>query len=698
MELIPSMSGPWALLLLVCGFGFIIFVHELGHFMVAKWVGIKVSQFALGFGHSLLTYRKGIGFRVGTTEPAYRAKIREHLIAKNPGTTPPQDVPSPIESQAAAELGLGETEYRLNYLPLGGYVKMVGQEDLDPTATSEDPRAYNNKPVWARMCVVSAGVIMNTIFAVVFFIIAFLNGVSFPPAQVGDVEPGSPASTTVALGHPEVVGLRSGDRVIEIDGKATSDFTNINLAVALAGRGDTVDIVVERPTDDGKPPQHYRFYLTPKTGPIGLQYIGVTPPSSLQLVDVTGPDVPAAETFRKIGLKPGSTLIAVDDKPITEYWQYESRLSAAAGRPVKLTFTAKDKSQATVTVTPKTGVAFTDIAAPQGPPLKEPHLLGLVPPIKIKDVMKESPAKDILMPGDVVAAIDGADWPSLSDFTSAVKQSEGRPLPMTVVRNGKSVAVEVKARRTGSFYGKYMLSVELGLATDSNLVARIEKDSPFAPLNWAPGTAILGVGDKQVANFTDLRIALQGSTGEVPVTAKLPLNGGVVETKPVKLGDSAVASLKAIDWDASELPGFQMLRVVQKVDTIGAALAMGYDKTILFMKQTYVTLLRLLQRTVPVSEMRGPLGIADAGTKITQQGVPYLLFFMGLISINLAVINFLPMPIVDGGLFVLLVIEKLRGKPVSPQIASALNLAGLAMIGSIFLFVTYHDILRMMGV
>ena len=156
-------------------------------------------------------------------------------------------------------------------------------------------------------------------------------------------------------------------------------------------------------------------------------------------------------------------------------------------------------------------------------------------------------------------------------------------------------------------------------------------------------------------------------------------------------------SFSGLPSDADELPPFQMLRVVQKADGVGRAIAMGYEKTNLFIKQTYVTLLRLFQGTVPGSEMRGPLGIAEAGTKITQQGISYLLFFMGLISVNLAVINFLPMPIVDGGLFVLLMIEKVRGKPVPLQVASALNLFGLVMIGSIFLFVSYNDIARMLG-
>ena len=63
-------------------------------------------------------------------------------------------------------------------------MKMLGQEDMDPTATSEDPRSFNRKPVWARACVISAGVVMNLIFGMIFLIVAFKAGVELPPAEV----------------------------------------------------------------------------------------------------------------------------------------------------------------------------------------------------------------------------------------------------------------------------------------------------------------------------------------------------------------------------------------------------------------------------------------------------------------------------------------------------------------------------------
>src|SRR5437879_652429 len=96
-----------SLILLVLGFGFVIFFHGLGHFLAAKWVGIKVEQCAVGFGQAMFSWRRGMGFTAGSSGKKY-----EELLAAK-------------EAQ-----GYGETEYRLNWIPLGGYVKMLGQDDL----------------------------------------------------------------------------------------------------------------------------------------------------------------------------------------------------------------------------------------------------------------------------------------------------------------------------------------------------------------------------------------------------------------------------------------------------------------------------------------------------------------------------------------------------------------------------------------
>ena len=159
------------ILMIIIGFGVLIFVHELGHFIAAKWAGIRTEGFAIGFGPVACSWRKGIGMRIGSTNRDVVSRMGRPAISCGSGEL--------------AEAGIGETEYSLRILPLGGFVRMLGQDDVDPSATSKNPSSYNSKSIGKRMVVVSAGIIMNLILAVLFFLAAFLVGVKFNAPVVG---------------------------------------------------------------------------------------------------------------------------------------------------------------------------------------------------------------------------------------------------------------------------------------------------------------------------------------------------------------------------------------------------------------------------------------------------------------------------------------------------------------------------------
>src|SRR3954466_4993158 len=230
------LSNTLSVILLVVGFGFVIFWHELGHFLAAKWVGIKVEQFAVGMGHALVSYRSGLGWKFGNTRTEYETRLKAHLDAKNVGTAP-ADYTDAQMSRAAEELGLGETEYRLSWIPIGGYVKMLGQDDLKPGADADDPRAFNKKSIPQRMLVVSAGVIMNIILAAILFMVLFLYGFRAPSPVVGYVISGSPA---------QQAGIRPGDTILSFNGQPQQDFTKITLNTALASTDEPLRVKVRR--------------------------------------------------------------------------------------------------------------------------------------------------------------------------------------------------------------------------------------------------------------------------------------------------------------------------------------------------------------------------------------------------------------------------------------------------------------------
>ncbi len=422
---------PYFLLLLL-GFGFIIFVHELGHFLVAKAVGIKCTQFAVGMGPAIVAWRKGLGYRLGSTEPAYEKALAEGADVKS----------------------MGETEYRLCWLPIGGYVKMLGQEDMDATAGSKaaaDPRSYTAKPIWARMCVISAGVVMNIIFGLVFFAIAFSLGVKFNAPVVGPVAPGSKAATTYAQGHeddPAYQGLRAGDTILTLDGQPIADLQELRINVALSEPGHPMTLVVDR---DGQP---LTYVIEPEAIPgymQGLLTIGFDTPITLELTANLPPDrLPTA--LVEAGVRGGMRVTAVDGKPVAHYGQFREALLAARGREVPVTF--RDEAGNAVQVA---------LAANPQPQINlngdrmTPHVLGLESAVHIESVIGGSAAEAAgIQPGDILARLGRYDLPSVEQVLATVADAGSSPLELAVIREGRRVdlpAVAPRRKKLGIAFG-----------------------------------------------------------------------------------------------------------------------------------------------------------------------------------------------------------------------------------------------------
>ncbi len=336
-QLMPYLIDAKGFTLMVLGFCFLIFVHELGHFIAAKAVDMKVTQFALGMGPAFFSWRKGMGFRRGSTEPEFDQRLNAYFAAKEKEQlefkekTAADRKPTAKEiDDATREMGLGETEYRVNWVMLGGYVKMLGQEDLKPDAVSDDERSFTRKPPWARAVVLSAGVTMNLIFAVIFFIVAFSAGVKMPPAVAGEIVPKSPAAEAYALGHegnPEFKGIRLGDRLIAVNGNEITDYTDLVMAAALTSPGDSLDVSVERPGVNGS----LIFHLTPTMVP-GDKFLSVGVETPISLV-VHNPEKQAFAAIAKVA--DSSKVTAIAGQPVDSYAQFTQMLGEAHGNPCR---------------------------------------------------------------------------------------------------------------------------------------------------------------------------------------------------------------------------------------------------------------------------------------------------------------------------------------------------------------------------
>ncbi|MHC4996613.1 MAG: site-2 protease family protein, partial [Planctomycetota bacterium] len=373
----------------------------------------------------------------------------------------------------------------------------------------------------------------------------------------------------------------------------------------------------------------------------------------------------------------------VNGQPVTQYWQVLDSMRRTNGAEPTFTFVGKDGEEAAVQIRPHTGL----MAPPSSDPNAEYNLLGLTLLTQVNDVIPGSPAAEVLQSQDVVLAIGEAHYPSIGQLIDVVENSGSQALEVTVLRDGDPTTVTVTPRR-----GK--IGAHLGYAYNTNYIRHVVDGSAFATLNLVDGTRITAVNGRPVESIADIRTAIQDAgDGAIEITSLPPLPDATPESASATLTAAQGKALADLGW--YEPFPFEMLRVMQKADSATAAVAIGIEKTHLYMLQTYITLARLLDGGVKVKHMRGPVGIAHEGTRIAEQGFTYLIFFLGLISVNLAVINFLPLPIVDGGQFLLLCWEKVRGKPVPANVQSAIMVVGLAFLGTLFLYITYNDIWRL---
>ncbi len=675
--------------LLALGFGFVIFFHELGHFLAAKWVGIKVEQFAVGFGSAILSWRKGLGFTTGSSGKRYDAMLLE-------------------EQSLGRELDpkrIGETEYRLNWIPLGGYVKMLGQDDIRPNSEVSDPRAYNRQSIGARMLVVSAGVIMNIILAAAGFMLLFSlpEGFRAPPALVGGIVPGSPAQNVIHYvnGKPQKASLQAGDRILYYDHKWQHDFTKISLNAALSKEGAQTPIHVRHV--DGT---EESFFIVPARDDgegKGFLSLGIEQPRELR-----GPDVGATgglqEGWQEMAPKeagavlPGEVITAVNGHPVQpdEHYKFVRELQDSNGKAVRLSVKQADgRPKPDQFVQPHFRLPFGK---------KDLTIAGMAPRAGVGYVDKTSPARGRLLPGDMFVEIRAAGDPTFSPSMDELKKvlnkagEQNQPVEITVLRGDQPagpfrIIPSIKVARD-----QYGLNVGLEVDDKHAIVASVTPGSPAAIANIPRGATLTAINGKPISDWFEVRNELLAAARAAPlkpinISFKTTTGSGAAQ---LALSEQEVDWLASMRYDAAALALHERIEPRKASNPLQAA-SWGVTETRDFVLQFYLTLRRMIDGSVSYSNMMGPLGIFSAGTQFAFKGKDWLLWFLSMISANLAVVNFLPIPIVDGGLFTFLILEKIKGRPLSPRTQSIAQVVGLALLLGVFLLVTYQDIRRMSG-
>lgn len=545
----------------------LVFFHELGHFLAAKACGIYCERFSLGMPPRIWGIR------------------------------------------------IGETDYCIGALPIGGYVKMAGQEDVPLTDEEREKefgdvppeRWFSAKPVWQRVIVIAAGPIMNLILALFMYGVVAAIEHEVPEyevdSRVGQLQESSPAieaplyrivSDDDAIDRdqtPDETGWKTGDRILSVNGGLIRNIIP-DLAVAAAlGGGDELKILLERTAPDGTTTR-YKSFVTPKIMGEGerLARIGVAPFFGIVIDDVIV-DSPAAGA----GLKKGDEILRADGQPVDTATFILTLAEFENNQPVELEVSSDDGVR-TVTVKTRAMGRFPNylIYVPEDPENEDESR-----PVVVA-ISKEQGEATGLKRKDIITEIDGQ-----SATYALLKEIEhGKP--------GETLQVAVL--RPAIWYGI--------LRSESTFQAELTLDS----------------------------------VGSI----------GVVMREKTALAGAAP----------------------------GQIIPEAFRSSVRAVELTIKTLARLVTGRVSPRDLGGPVMIGQIASQAARRGFPMLVDMTAFISINLAIFNLLPLPVLDGGHLMFLAIESIRRKPMSNRVMEWVQQAGLVFIIMLMLFVTVNDVHR----
>lgn len=641
------------ILYVALGLGLVIFFHELGHFAVAKWCGVFVERFSIGFGPILWSFKRG------------------------------------------------ETEYALSLVPFGGYVKMLGQDDMDPSQLSseeiaQDSRSYSAKNVPQRMAIISAGVIMNIVTGLLFFALAFQFGVETAPSKVGTVVTGMPAW---------IEGAQRGDTFTDINGRKAETFADILRGTTLS-RGA---IVIKGHHADGK-----TFEYTISPDDTGLRrMIGVSEAHETKLMSMGQetklpyfPGTPAASA--QPAFRDGDQLLEFNGTKFEDVPQLQVLMAKQRAEEAKFLVKRADGTEETITVAAR---RF------QG--------LGIWSDIEnVSAIQKNSPAaQGGLKVGDRITAVNNKDVGSAINplflaevFEVLAGQEVDVKVKRTVAGSPEPEVVNLKITPDDTpAWIEYPLGESHPLSIPSigaayHLTAsilRVEPDSPAAKAKLPEGVALTAMKiesanvefNKMMGN-KPLQIEF-GDAGKKKnmafAMAQLQLLPEATVTLTVKEGkDEKTYTLKPQPVEGHFSPNRGLVLAPMPYMMKGKGFADSFGMGVSHTRNTaidiYLTLRNLFTGELSVKNLNGPIGIATVAYEVSQQGLPKLLLFLGFLSINLAVLNFLPIPVLDGGHMVFLIWEGVTRRRPSEGVLIWSSYLGLAFVLGLMLFVIYLDI------
>ena len=570
-----SSVGPFFLLL-----GLLIFVHEMGHFLVAIFFGVRVETFSLGFGKKLFTVKRG------------------------------------------------DTNYCLSLIPMGGYVKMYGD---DPTVTipvDQQPYSFLHKPVGSRIAIVVAGPLMNLIFAIFIFGAIAMLGEEMPGTKIGDI-------TTDTVAYSD--GFRSGDTVLKVDGAPVTQWKEVkdliednptktlHFTVQREASGKTEEVVATPALKRNE----FLFSTNRQVGKIE----GLTLDAVSTMLGVPNPQSVAA----KSGLQTLDIIEAIDGKTVS-YWRDVERAFADS--------VGSDKKVWTLTVR-----AFSE---------KTEHLT-------------DTPTREIKL-----------DRAALANQLEPIAPAEPK--------------LDLKSDSQPS-----SLLSRFGLVRSDLFLISVNPNSPAARVGMAAGDEVTKINGVNIVTWQDVLDKVKSFQPEQKQISLTVVHGGIqrdVNVTPelfeLPTDQGAMEKRFAIGVRPAILMAPQSV-YLQKFSNPFVAFSYGIAQSYEWTKLIAISFLRLIQNEVSAKNIGGVITIGRVASKSFEVGLVSFLKMMAVISINLFILNLLPIPVLDGGHLLFFTIEAIKGAPISFRKMEIAQQVGLVLLLSLMIFALFNDITHLIS-
>ena len=630
--------------LAVIGLGFLVFIHELGHYLVARRQGMRVEAFAIGFGKPIFTW--------------IRDGVKWHICM----------------------------------LPFGGYVKIAGMQKEGNKEPSEISDGFFGKTPLQRIKVAIAGPVVNIVFALLVFTVLWFSGgrnkqfTEFTH-HIGWVDPKSALYEN---------GIRPGDYITKYDGRDFKGFKDLLIAGIMGGEttrieGSRIDYATGKRT-----PFDYtlKTYENPTLlGKDKLQTIGVLSPARYMIF--AGPSLIACSPMEGSGILPQDRVLWVDGEVIFSAQQLSALINESTAF-----FTVQRGSEIFHTKVPRVPLSDLKMTLPERGEIDDwQHEAGLKGRLQDLTFIPYNLSPTLEVEGDI-RFIDGADRARAFDLYR--RNSDFKPLQ----EGDQILAVDGKA-----IQNPYQLLTSLQTRKVLTIVDRDPAHSK--EVLWKNADAQFDQFSAKDLNAIVASIGRAKPVTEVgtlhllkPITPKLLSDFSLNQTQKASISKELSQSKKeveSIEDPSKRNEALKDLEKSQKKVVLGLPLAdreVRYNPTPIqqfsdVFKDTYRTLYSLVTGAANPKYVAGPVGIVQIVHQSWMLGAKEALFWMALISLNLGIMNLLPLPVLDGGHILISLIEMITGRSLKAKTMERLIVPFVVLLLGFFVFVTFNDISRL---